>query len=763
MKNYTVQDGDTPQGLASLFGFSDWKNIYEHKSNESLRGKRGPNEIKPGDSVTIPDAFIELPGGSSASLLASEKLPLPPVVIDAHMHIMSGNCTPFPVAYYTQLEPRVGGILSPASSRKFLNGVGSLLIVRWFQPFLGWSPRKTLKIGGDTVDQNDSVFSVFRKSDATKHLRDCEPSFLGMSIVLTMDMDLCHLDGYKGQSVYTEVEPPDGGDSYYTFSTRLTGDVDERPDLGAAHPAEWGIFEPWNAQVLATKTACAEHPFRLIPMYHYEPRRFSQWTGKEKAFPEASLSPDWSKPFAELATKTQAGMFAGFKMYTSQAYQPTDPNVPALAEFFAKCAAEGVPIMNHCTPSGHFTHDRKLYIELDPAAAGALSQADKDAYADARKKRGTYLDAKETFSQKEKTFEDYCAEHSLPLDPHLYNQYGTLAPDLSAISMLPTDPEYWKAYGEYNDARAAMDETGEAYEKAARVVRMHEDMPARLARAGGDTQKMLQDPPLRLKYFKEKHLHPEAWRPLLERHDKLKLCLAHFASDRCLWWHYLKDENGKCFDEDDVPYEKNWVTSIIELCKKYDNFHTDLSYLPLLEPLMPSPERSKKEAQAFKKLEREEKLPLMWEGLAKVCEQKHMLTKIMFGTDWYMILASKKKYSKWYEETLKGLALVEERLNLPRKINLFYQFAVVNPMRFYGLPVIADNLKKGIEAFVETKALTEKEKKKHFAKTQERMMRNHPILKNLAAVLEKVENAPGDDKGLLYEDQVRFVNVVPTS
>ncbi|RKH52190.1 amidohydrolase family protein [Corallococcus llansteffanensis] len=762
MKNYTVQDGDTPQALASLFGFNDWKNIYEHKSNEPLRGKRGPNEIQPGDSVTIPDAFIELPVGSSATLLASDKLPLPPVIIDAHMHIMSGNCTPFPVAYYTQLEPRLGGILSPASSRKFLNGVGSTLIVSFFQPFLGWSPRTTLQIGRDTVDQNDSVFSAFRKSDATKHLRDGQPSFLGISIVLTMDMDLCHLDGYKGQSVYTKVKVPGTKKSAYTFSTRLTGDVHERPDLSTAHPGEFGIFEQWSAQVLATKTACAEHPLRLIPMYHYEPRRFSQWTGKEQSFQEASLAPGWDRPFSELATKEQAGMFAGFKMYTSQAYQPTDPNVPALAKFFERCAKQGVPIMNHCTPSGHFTHDRKLYIELDKAAAGALSQADKDAYEDARKKREVYLDARERFTEKEKTFKDYCQQHGLPLDPHLYQQYGTLAPDM-AVSALPTDPEYWKAYGEYNDALADQDETGERYERAARIVRMHEDMPARLARAGGDTQKMLQDPPLRLKYFKEKHLHPEAWRPLLARHENLKLCLAHFASDRCLWWHYLEDENSQCFDEDDVPYEKNWVTSIIELCAKYDNFFTDLSYLPLLEPLKPSPERSKKEAQAHKKLEKNDQLPLMWEGLAKVCKQKHMLSKIMFGTDWYMILASKKKYSKWYEETIKGLALVEERLNLPRKINLFYQFAVVNPMRFYGLPAIADNLKKGIEAFVESGVLTEKEKKKHFARTQKRMMRNHPILKNLAAVLEKVENAPGDDKGLLYEDQVRFVNVAPPS
>ncbi|MBU8899724.1 amidohydrolase family protein [Corallococcus sp. M34] len=793
MKTYTVQDGDTPHGLASLFGFKDWKSIYEHKSNEALRGKRGPNEIQPGDSVTIPDAFIELPSGSSATLMASEKLPLAPVIIDAHMHIMSGNCTPFPVAYYTQIEPRVSGLLSPASSRKTLNGVGK--VFSFVMPFLGWSPRVTLKIGEDTVDQNDSVPAVFRKMDAVKELRDCRPSFLGISIVLTMDMDLCQLDGYKGYPVYREapandsrtstgspvatpegLPPPTNGlgktscdantptarkeKKRYLFNTRLTGAVDERPDTGVAHPGEWGLFEQWSAQLLATKVACAEHPLRLIPMYHYEPRRYSKWTGQEKSFKEASLAPNWDRPFSQLATESQAGMFAGFKMYTSQAYQPIDPHVPSLAKFFARCAQEGVPIMTHCTPSGHFTHDRRLYIDLDPAAADTLSQTDKDAYQDGRKKRDAYLDAKEVHTQKEKTFKDYCAEKGLALNPYLYQQHGMLAADMGV--MLPA--EYWQYYGEYEDARTAMNDAGEDYERIARSLRNHEEISARYKRANKDLAKMDQDPPLRLKYFKEKHLHPEAWRPLLEKHPKLKLCLAHFASDTCLWSHYLKDENAKCRDLDDVEYEKNWVTSIVDLCDKFENFYTDLSYLPLLEPLVPYPARSKQEEKALSKMVKDKKLPLMWQGLAKACKaNKKMLTKIMFGSDWYMILASKKSYSKWYQETIEGLSYVEKELNLPRKVNLFYQFAVVNPMRFYRLPLIADNLKAGIEAFVNDAPLTEEEKEERFSQTSERMTRNYPILKNLAAVLEKVESASGDDKGRLYLDQVRFVNVVPTS
>lgn len=775
MKNYKVQEGDTPDGLAQTFQFKAWKNIYDHKANEALRAKRGPNEIQPGDVVIIPDAVVELTGGGPNALKASEKLELVPVIFDAHMHIMSANCTPFPVAYFTQLEPVINGIfggklnflLSPASSRKLLNKVGSTWLVSLVQPFLSWSPRSTLRIGQDTIEQNDAVFNVFRASSKTynlKHLRDCGNSFLGISIVLTMDMDLCHVDGYKGESVYSEYKPPGAKKPVYTYNVRLTGEVNERKDLGTAHPTEWGVFETWEEQVLNTKIACAQHPFRLVPMYHYEPRRYSVWTGQETSFEQASLSPKWSNPFKQLATKDQAGMFAGFKMYSPQGYQPTDPRIPSLAKFFAKCAEGDVPIMTHCTPSGHFTHERKLFIDLDPAAAAKLSQRDRDDNKDAAEKRNKYLDAKERHTKAEKAFDDYCREHGVLMDPFAYQTYSLLAPDMAGPPP-PSDPEYWKAYSEYQDARAAFEETGEAYERAARVIRLHEDMPARLARAGGDSAKMAADPPLRLKYFKEKYLHPEAWRPLLEKHPKLRLCLAHFASDACIWWHYLKDEKGPCHDLDDVPYEKNWVQSIVELCTNpsYENFYVDLSYLPLMAPMVPFPSRSEKEAKALKKMEKKDELPLHWQSLAKACKQKGMLTKIMFGTDWYMILASKIGYAKWHKEALEGLALVEKELNLPRKVNLFYQFAVVNPMRFYRLPLIADNLMKGIEKFIESAPLSEEEKEEYFGKTSERMARNHDLLTRLVPVLEQVEKAPGDDKGILYEDQVSFVDVLANS
>ncbi|MFY0571316.1 hypothetical protein ACN28E_46835 [Archangium lansingense] len=733
MKTYIVQDGDTPQAIASLFGFKQWSNIYEHKANEKLRGQRGPNELKTGDAVSIPDAYAEVMSGSSAQLQASELVSLPPVVIDAHMHIMSGNCLPFPVLNYTQLEVKARFMANPSGSRRTLNTVGNLFSFLPMLRIAGWSHRSTLKIGHDTVKSNDSLPSTIRKTPSTKHLRDGQNSFLGISIALPMDMDLCHLDGYKGRSVY-EVEPQPDGDPRYTFNVRLTGRLDEREDKIYAHPLEWRAYQKWSEQVLETKLACSSKPLRLIPMYHYEPRRFIQWTGKS-----ATLAANWDVPFKHVATQKKEGLFAGFKMYTPQGYTPTDELVPSLEKFFARCASDDIPIMTHCTPSGHYTHDRKLFIDLDPAAAEGLSQEDKDAYKEASNKREKYLDAKEHLAKAEKKFDGYMRQYGLPQDAYAWGMQGELTPMMPAT--LPSDPEYWKAYDEYQTALSANDEAQEAYDELARELRL------------------TRSDPKRLKYFKEKYLHPDAWALLMQKNPTLRLCLAHFASDKHIWWGYHDNPGGPCRDGDGVTYDRNWVSAIVELCEKYKHFYTDLSYLPLMRSIT-SYDMSGKEQKRY---EKKADAVRYWSALAKVCKHEHMLKKIMFGTDWYMILAEPMGYQDWFKEAMEGLALVEAELKLPRKVNLFYQFAIVNPMRFYGLGKIADNLKKGIETFMNGPEVDKRMKKKHFQDTPEKLQRNYTILKNLAAVLDTLEKEAGEDGALLYEDQVRFVNVLADS
>jgi hypothetical protein len=71
-----------------------------------------------------------------------------------------------------------------------------------------------------------------------------------------------------------------------------------------------------------------------------------------------------------------------------------------------------------------------------------------------------------------------------------------------------------------------------------------------------------------------------------------------------------------------------------------------------------------------------------------------MIDKIMFGTDWYMILSDKLGYRAWYEDTITALGHVQEALGGQYSAHyLFHQFAIINPLRFYRLGKILDRLK----------------------------------------------------------------------
>lgn len=56
MPIYTVRQGDCISSIARAYGFTDWRTIYNHAQNGSLRRLRpDPNVIHPGDQIFIPD------------------------------------------------------------------------------------------------------------------------------------------------------------------------------------------------------------------------------------------------------------------------------------------------------------------------------------------------------------------------------------------------------------------------------------------------------------------------------------------------------------------------------------------------------------------------------------------------------------------------------------------------------------------------------------------------------------------------------------
>jgi hypothetical protein len=121
-----------------------------------------------------------------------------PVMIDAHMHIQSRQLRP------AAADPRPHPAAQPGPRHDELAG-GTWVLKTFATGDLGdMSPLPTQEIGARLVALNDDL--------GTQMWQVCRPYFLGMSVVLTMDMDYVHLDGYDGLHIYQE---DDKGRYYY--------------------------------------------------------------------------------------------------------------------------------------------------------------------------------------------------------------------------------------------------------------------------------------------------------------------------------------------------------------------------------------------------------------------------------------------------------------------------------------------------------------------------------------------------------------------
>jgi hypothetical protein len=87
----------------------------------------------------------------------------------------------------------------------------------------------------------------------------------------------------------------------------------------------------------------------MLPLFHYDPRRYQ---------PDGNVNGN-EVPFNQVTGK---GLYLGFKIYTAQGYQPWDVRrLPILENFYARCCKDNIPIMNHGTPGGAASFEKKEY------------------------------------------------------------------------------------------------------------------------------------------------------------------------------------------------------------------------------------------------------------------------------------------------------------------------------------------------------------------------------------------------------------------
>ena len=350
----------------------------------------------------------------------------PSVIVDSHMHIQSGNCAPVHIIW--DRTPVLG---KGKPSRGFVEGAGNTILYMWDyvkpKEFVGTiekhfrlkpnedgeyyrksglrkmipeAKKPTKELADVYIAKRNQAFEYFRKSWDYSGL--CHLVLTG--VVMTMDMEYSHVNGYFGLKIYNPVYADSDFSKdpiRYWFPIpgkwRRKGNTYELEDGKPEHVPEEGQerqeyekfwkdvqteegipgcyhdirsgrekrvriiarpcltgssetkrYEQWKKQLRETELAVLKYPLKMLPMFHYDPRRW-QLKGNQEVYNHVGSE----------------GLYLGYKMYTAQGYRPWDVRrLPILKDFYLYCSEKQAPIMNHCTPEGAFTFDREKYIHF---------------------------------------------------------------------------------------------------------------------------------------------------------------------------------------------------------------------------------------------------------------------------------------------------------------------------------------------------------------------------------------------------------------
>jgi hypothetical protein len=312
--------------------------------------------------------------------------------IDGHSHIQSGVTAPLPLLW-DQFPKKIkaprdtiadllnlkNGNDAGTISKKTIEAIADRLVEDQTTTYKGSKLLEEKPYKDGMTDQQKAV-DLF---SGNAHI-------FSPTIIMPMDMDFAHIAGFPPNSttIYHEGNfekwiPVDSNavDPLASPPVKITVDgvfYYERKDALAAEnkgllvdvsqerPNHVWKYQPYKKQFEATKKAILKYPWALIPMFHYDPRRWCNPSGGELDEDNWTRGP-WDFPFKLIATLKNAGIFIGFKMYPPLGYKPLDPRLPNLEKFYARCEAEGIPILTHCSPGGVGTHEAIFYHRIDKA------------------------------------------------------------------------------------------------------------------------------------------------------------------------------------------------------------------------------------------------------------------------------------------------------------------------------------------------------------------------------------------------------------
>jgi hypothetical protein len=314
-----------------------------------------------------------------------------PALFEMHSHVQSNHCAPFPAVWlhawdakveWHELEPGYGG--QDFVLKLPLLGKGEMAEI---------STRPTQKIIENFKDQ----FGKARYEDAFPFLKSAPDQ---VACLLPMDMEYMHFDGYFGIPVSKEVEcirSSTGAlekvrwycwNKIWGFGSNnlptlqpIEGQITEFRDPPASQRGEsWSwmdgadaeTYENWKDQsgayatlsaTVLNSTKCG----RIFPFQHFDPRRYMRHTQSASLKQSNRLfgQTGFENLLHEPIQASPSGQFFGYKLYTTLGWAPMDPFLrDPLERFYTHCQALQIPVINHGTPAGFYTHDRRYYLDL---------------------------------------------------------------------------------------------------------------------------------------------------------------------------------------------------------------------------------------------------------------------------------------------------------------------------------------------------------------------------------------------------------------
>jgi predicted TIM-barrel fold metal-dependent hydrolase len=234
-------------------------------------------------------------------------------------------------------------------------------------------------------------------------------------------------------------------------------------------------------------------------------------------------------------------------------------------------------------------------------------------------------------------------------------------------------------------------------------------------------------------------VHPKNWDKVLQKFSSLKLCLAHYGG-YTLWTE--NSENSKKYKEHiKESLLVDWRKDMTDLINKYENVYTDISCFINFEEAIPKfieggqfvnglamanngkNALTKKDYDLLNKCYTGDNMGLYYtsESILNSAEKARMKSilvrcgiikddidtvatnlakeingntklkkRIMMGTDWPMFEMSFAGVGEYYSRMFELLMLVTKKLD--DKFDAWYQFTVINPLRF--LNILSEDEKK---------------------------------------------------------------------